>query len=97
MSDPTTIAEWLRAGGIGVGAWAVLAVVVKAAADATGPAAARPTPPPAKTSVIEAPPQPAYPPSTGRHAGPAPADEARLLTTRTPAPVSLRKGSLSWI
>ena len=90
MSTVTSAADWLRAGGIGVGAWAVLAVLVKTAADATGPAC--PTRPQPEAPALEVPPCPAYPPSTGRHAGPADLDETRLLA----APVSLRKGHLAW-
>ncbi|MDT6983698.1 hypothetical protein ACFSUJ_11990 [Streptomyces lusitanus] len=81
-------ADWLRAGGIGAGAWVVLAVLVKAAAD-------RPAPPRPEAPAIEAPPRPAYPPSTGRHAGDAAPDETRLLAAPA-APVSLRKRQPAW-
>ncbi|MFF5795753.1 hypothetical protein [Streptomyces albogriseolus] len=84
-------ADWLRAGGIGVGAWVVLAVLVKVAAD--GPAADRPAREEAR--AVEVPPRPAYPPSTGRHAGSAAPDETRLLATPA-APVSLRKKQPAW-
>ncbi|MGQ5606214.1 hypothetical protein [Streptomyces sp. EKS3.2] len=94
MSSAASTVEWLRAGGIGVGAWVVLAVLVKAGADHTGPARAdRPATQPAPRPVPVAPPRPSYPPSTARHAGPPARDEARLLA---PAPVSLRKGSPTW-
>ncbi|MET8818512.1 hypothetical protein [Streptomyces rochei] len=86
MSSAASTVEWLRAGGIGVGAWVVLAVLVKAGAD-------RPATQPAPRPVPVAPPRPSYPPSTARHAGQPARDEARLLA---PAPVSLRKGSPTW-
>ncbi|MFF9269135.1 hypothetical protein [Streptomyces rochei] len=90
MSTAASTAEWLRAGGIGVGAWVVLAVLVKAGADHT---ADRPATQRAPRPVPVAPPRPSYPPSTARHAGQPARDEARLLA---PAPVSLRKGSPTW-
>ncbi|MEU3683715.1 hypothetical protein AB0E99_22645 [Streptomyces sp. NPDC030592] len=87
MSGTAFAVEWLRVGGMTAGAWAVLAVLVKVAADRTdpGPAArpsAEPTPGPA------APPRPSFPPSAARHAGPPALDEVRLLTA---ASVSLTK------
>ncbi|MEV5368949.1 hypothetical protein [Streptomyces albogriseolus] len=85
-------ADWLRAGGIGVGAWVVVAVLAKVAAD--GPAADRPTR--KEAPAVEVPPRPAYPPSIGRHAGSAAPDETRLLATPASTPVSLRKGQAAW-
>ncbi|MET9729743.1 hypothetical protein ABZZ79_03450 [Streptomyces sp. NPDC006458] len=90
MSTVTSTAEWVRCGGIGVGAWAVIAVLVKAAADAPP----RTQPAPAKTEAPAAvPPMPAFPPSTARHAGMAAAEEQLLLTPS----VSLIKAEPSWI
>ncbi|MFJ7100138.1 hypothetical protein [Streptomyces albogriseolus] len=91
--------DWLRAGGIGAGAWAVLGVLAKVAAD--GPAADRPSceeapAVEAPAPAVEVPPRPTYPPSTGRHAGSAAPDETRLLSTPAPTPVSLRKGQAAW-
>ncbi len=91
MSTAASTAEWLRAGGIGVGAWVVLAVLVKAGADHTA-RADHPTTQPAPCPASVVPPRPSYPPSTARHAGRPATDETRLLA---PAPVSLRKGP-SW-
>ncbi|MBL3669101.1 hypothetical protein JL475_24520 [Streptomyces sp. M2CJ-2] len=75
-STAASVADWLRAGGIGVCAWAVIAVLAKVAADATGPSpaprsSAAPEARP-KRPAPAAPPWPIYPPSAGRHAaGPA--------------------------
>ncbi|MCF2130177.1 hypothetical protein L1I79_27650 [Strepomyces sp. STD 3.1] len=87
MSGTAFAVEWLRYGGVAAGAWTVLAVLVKVAADRTDPGpAARPPADPAPAAA--APPRPVFPPSTARHAGPPALDEARLLTAGT---VSLTK------
>ncbi|MBZ6258805.1 hypothetical protein KVH22_25150 [Streptomyces olivaceus] len=77
MSTATTTAEWLTAGGIGAGTWAVLAVLIKVAADAPGPdrPAHRTSPPGTAAAAV----RPALPASTARHAGPPARDEASLL------------------
>ncbi|MFG2679234.1 hypothetical protein [Streptomyces sp. NPDC048392] len=80
-------AEWLRYGGVAAGAWAVLAVLVKVAADRTDPGPADRMPA-ELVPVSAAPPRPSYPPSTARHAGPPAPDEVCLLTAAT---VSLSK------
>ncbi|MCM8548956.1 hypothetical protein [Streptomyces sp. STCH 565 A] len=78
MSTATTTAEWLTAGGIGAGTWAVLAVLIKVAADAPGPdrpAHRTATPGTAAAATVRT----ALPPSAARHAGPPARDEASLL------------------
>lgn len=74
MSTAASVADWLRAGGIGVGAWAVIAVLVKVAVDgpSTSPAAPSNAEPEPERPASTVQPRPIYPPSTGRHAaGPA--------------------------
>ncbi|MFF9215573.1 hypothetical protein [Streptomyces viridosporus] len=80
MSTAADVVDWLRAGGIGVGAWAVYAVLFKAGIDSTGPATpaapATAEPEPERPAPV-VPPRPIYPPSAGRHAaGPATASTA---------------------
>ncbi|MEW2451253.1 hypothetical protein AB0896_27470 [Streptomyces parvulus] len=88
MSGTAFAVEWLRYGGMAAGAWTVLAVLVKVAADRTDPGpATRPLTDPASAAAA-VPPRPVFPPSTARHAGPPAPDEARLLTAGT---VSLTK------
>ncbi|MFF9043288.1 hypothetical protein [Streptomyces parvulus] len=92
MSGTAFAVEWLRYGGMAAGAWTVLAVLVKAAADRSDPGpAARPAAEPASAAV--APPRPVFPPSTARHAGPLAPDEACLLTASA---VSLTKRPPAW-
>ncbi|MFE9935898.1 hypothetical protein [Streptomyces hirsutus] len=88
MSTVATAADWAWCGGIGVGAWTVIAVLVKVAVDT--PAPARPAPPatvqpPAPSEPFPVtPPCPTSRPSTARHAaGPAVADTVAL--TRVPS------------
>ncbi|AYD81643.1 hypothetical protein SEA_KROMP_42 [Streptomyces phage Kromp] len=89
MSGTAFAVDWLRTGGMAAGTWAVLAVLVKIAADRSDPGpAARPPAEPTPGSAAAAPPRPSFPPSTARHAGPPALDEARLLTA---ASVSLTK------
>ncbi|MFD5656972.1 hypothetical protein [Streptomyces hirsutus] len=83
MSSAATAADWAWCGGIGVGAWTVIAVLVKVAVDTPAPAR------PARPAAVQ-PPAPSEPfpvmspcpprrPSTARHAaGPAVADTLSL-------------------
>lgn len=73
MITAASVADWLRAGGIGVGVWAVFAVLTKAATDASNTKPSPPATVPApQHPAPTVPPRPTCPPSTGRHAaGPA--------------------------
>ncbi|MFF3928618.1 hypothetical protein [Streptomyces hirsutus] len=84
MSTVATAADWAWCGGIGVGAWTVLAVLVKVAVDTPAPTPAPESAPPAAPAAPAepfpvTPPYPARRPSTARHAaGPAVADTVAL-------------------
>ncbi|MGW2170359.1 hypothetical protein ACWC1C_07485 [Streptomyces sp. NPDC001705] len=93
MSGTAFAVDWLRYGGVAAGAWTVLAVLVKVAADRSDPGpAARALSEPAPAAAA-APPRPVFPPSTARHAGPPALDEARLFTA---SDVSLTKRPAAW-
>ncbi|MFE6408478.1 hypothetical protein ACFVOR_16265 [Streptomyces sp. NPDC057837] len=94
MSNAASVAEWLRAGGIGIGAWVATALPVKVAADASAPRPESPTTAAARQALAPAvPPPPNCPPSTGRHAaGPA---KTTTLPDRARCGARHSKGS-SW-